>query len=90
MLSIVHSCKVKEFLHIPTDIFPLFPHHSNFYADRWIKGNSCYPRICEPVSHAGVKEAAIFSGSDKLQCGINLTAAHDDVRSVAVHFEASP
>ena len=42
MFSVVHPGEVQEFLHIVTDIFPLFPYDSDLYADRWTKGNSQY------------------------------------------------
>ena len=42
MFPVVHPGEVQEFLHIVTDIFPLFPYDSDFYADRWTKGNSQY------------------------------------------------
>ena len=42
MFPVVHPGEVQEFLHIVTDIFPLFPYDSDLYADRWTKGNSQY------------------------------------------------
>ena len=42
MFPVVHPGEVQKFLHIVTDIFPLFPYDSDFYADGWTKGNSQY------------------------------------------------
>ena len=43
MFPVVHLGEVQEFLHIVTDIFPLFPYHSDLYADGWTEGNSFMP-----------------------------------------------
>ena len=87
MFPVVHPGKVQEFLHIVTDVFPLFPYNSDLYADGWTEGNSFYSGRGKFVSHAGIKEAAVFSGFYKLQGRVDLAAAHDDIRRVAVHFE---
>ena len=88
MLSIIYSCKVQKFLHVTTDVFPLFPYHSDFYADGWIEGNSFYTGGGKLVGHAGVEKTAVLAGFYQLQGGIDLTAAHDDIWGVAVHFKA--
>ena len=87
MFPVVHLGEVQEFLHIVTDVFPLFPYHSDLYADGWTEGNSFYARRGKSVGHAGIEKAAIFTGLYQLQNRINLAAAHDDVRDVTVHFE---
>ena len=87
MIPIIYSCKVQEFLHVATDIFSLFPYHSDLYADGWIEGNSFYAGGGELVGHAGVEEAAVPAGFYQLQGGVDLTAAHDDVWGVAIHFK---
>lgn len=86
MFPVVHPGKVQEFLHISADVFSLFPDHSNFYANRRIKGNADDPGAGKFVSHAGIKEAAVFSGFYKLQGRVDLAAAHDDIRRVAGPF----
>ena len=88
MFSVIHFGKVQEFLHIVTDVFPLFPYNSDLYADGWTEGNSFYSGRGKFVSHAGIEKAAILAGLYQLQNSINLAAAHDDVRNVAVHFKA--
>ena len=42
MFTVIHPGEVQEFLHIVTDVFPLFPYHSDLYADGWTEGNSQY------------------------------------------------
>ena len=88
MFPIIPSCKVQKFLHIVADVFPLFPYHSDLYADGWIKGNSFYAGGGKLVGHAGVEEAAVLAGFYQLQDGIDLAAAHDDIWGVAVCFKA--
>ena len=88
MLPIIHPGKVQEFLHVAADVFPLFPYHADLYADGWTEGNSFYAGGGELVGHAGVEEAAVPAGFYQLQGGVDLTAAHDDVWGVAVHFKA--
>lgn len=87
MFPVVHPGEVQEFLHIVTDVFPLFPYHSDLYADGWTEGNSFYARRGKFISHAGIEKAAILAGLYQLQNGINLTVAHDDVRDVIVRFK---
>ena len=50
MFPVVHPGKVQEFLHIVTDIFPLFPYDSDFYADGWTEGNSFYAKSGKFIS----------------------------------------
>ena len=88
MLPIIHPGEVQEFLHVAADVFPLFPDHSDLYVNGWSEGDSGDAGGSELVGHAGVKEAAVFPRFYKLQGGVDLAAAHDDVWGVAVHFEA--
>lgn len=88
MFTIVHPGEAQEFLHIVTDIFPLFPYHSDLYADGWTEGNSFYAGRGKFAGHAGIEKASIFTGFYQLQNSINLAAVHDDVRDVTAHFEA--
>ena len=62
MFSVVHLGEVQEFLHIVTDIFPLFPYHSDLYADGWTEGNSFYAGRGKSVGHAGIEKTSIFTG----------------------------
>ena len=59
MFPVVHPGEVQEFLHIVTDVFPLFPYHSDLYADGWTKGNSFYARRGKFISHAGIQKTGI-------------------------------
>lgn len=89
MFTIVHPGEAQEFLHIVTDIFPLFPYHSDLYVDWWTEGNSFYAGRGKFSGHAGIEKASIFAGFYQLQNSINLAAVHDDVRDVTAHFKAS-
>ena len=62
MFPVVHPGEVQEFLHIVTDVFPLFPYDSDFYADGWTEGNSFYARRGKFISHAGIEKATILAG----------------------------
>lgn len=88
MFSVIYPGKVQEFLHVSADVFPFFPYHSYLYANGWIKGNSFYTRSGKFISHTRVEETAILAGLYKLQGSVDLAAAHDDVWSIAVHFES--
>ena len=62
MFPVVHLGEVQEFLHIVTDIFPLFPYDSDLYADGWTEGNSFYAGRGKSVGHAGIEKTSIFTG----------------------------
>lgn len=88
MFPVVHSGEVQKLLHITTDVFSLFPNHSNLYVYGGAKWNPSDTEGDKFINHARVEEAAVFTGFYKLKCGMNLAATHDYVRGVAFHFKA--
>ena len=81
MFPVVHLGEVQEFLHIVTDIFPLFPYHSDLYADGWTEGNSFYAGRGKDYSAAG---AGVSAGAGISVAGADSAGAVASVCGAAV------
>lgn len=87
MFFVIHAGEMQKCQHIAADVFAFFPYHADFYADRWIERDAGNIGRGKFIGHAGIEKTAVFSGFYKLQGRVDLAAAHDDIRRVAVRFE---